>query len=205
MDRSGISKKYIWKSRLLTVLILVESVLFCAVFSDAADFLAPFRIESKPESTGGLTVNFDKSIVGSLKSIEGVTTINFPISDSESLNLSMEKFSVTEPSSRFYIGSPSGDIPLDVSEVVMFRGEIVNEPGSHAFLAFTEQGSANGYVTRANGQRYFLSHAAEKIARGNWNQLSIHQQDNSVEGEFPEGVALCGGDTKRIPRSANST
>ena len=195
MDRSGISKKRILKSHLLTVLILVASVLFCAAVSDAADFLAPFRIESKSESTGGLTVNLDKSIIGSLESVEGVTTINFPISGSESLNLSMEKFSVTGGNTRFYIGSPSGDIPLDVSGVVMFRGEIKNEPGSHAFLAFTEQGSANGYVTRANGERYFLSHAAEKIARGNWNQLSIHRQDNSVEGEFPEGVALCGVET----------
>jgi hypothetical protein len=152
---------------------------------------APLRVISAlPDHAGAIEVRFDSQTFDDLKSMTGRFVMPFPISERDELLLELEPFDVLASDVKVYMGSPGGDEEIIMPRVAMFRGKVAGEDGSHAYIAFTEQGSGNGYVTLDNGQRYVMAHSAARIAAGRWGEMIIHCED--AFSDLPSDEPFCG-------------
>jgi hypothetical protein len=152
---------------------------------------APLRVISTlPGNAEAIEVRFESQTFDDLKSITGKFVMPFPLSERDELLLELEPFDVLGPDAEFFIGTSTGNEEMTFPRVAMFRGKVAGENGSHAFIAFTDQGSGNGYVTRGNGQRYVMAHSAARIAAGEWGRMTIHH-DVPIS-DLPSDVPFCG-------------
>ncbi len=121
----------------------------------------------------------------------GVRTLEaFPLSQDLQVDLTLERFTVTAPGSRFVRGGRHGDRPLDFdsASVVLLRGTVAGRPGSRAFLALSDHG---GFGTvDLGGERYWLSSSG----RGRLEAAP------AAAGGWPFGVPLCGSGDEVSPR-----
>jgi len=148
-----------------------------AVDVSAQALLRPLTVSpDKSASDGLVTVRMDKAQFEAVAATEGSALLIFPTPDGEELILEVEPFTVVTEKSRFFLA----DMPTEFPEVKLFRGKILDQPLSHVFIAFTEQGSANGYVTPEAGSRLILAHPARKIAEGDFGEFTIYE-----EAKFP--------------------
>jgi hypothetical protein len=112
--------------------------------------------------------------------------LELPLGDGAAVTLELERFSVLPPDARFVMGLPGGgDVPRPTPQVATYRGHVVGQPGSHAFLALTGRGSGNGYVELATGERWFV--APEDAPGG--ARLVVHRPDGP--GAAPEAAEFC--------------
>jgi len=153
------------------------------------------NITRLPDADDAYEVRLDVTAFSDLAGTSDMITIPFPISETEELLLELKSFNVIAPDAKFYIGTPSGNQELPIPQVVLLRGEIAGEAGSHAYLAITEDGSGNGYVARASGQRYFLAHSTDKIASGDYGQLTVSLE--SALSDLPSEVPFCAVETPK--------
>ena len=156
--------------------------------------LTPLPAVSQPSNAGQvLEVAFDAASFNQLALGADNISMSFPLPAGEEVLLELERFDVVAPDARILVSTPSGVEEIQIPRVIMFRGQVAGEPGSHVFLAFTEQGSGNGSVTLASGERYFLSHGADKIGGGEWGTLTI--QKEGPYSDLPDDVPFCGVET----------
>jgi len=145
-----------------------------------------------------------------LKSGPEQRTLELPLGGSQTVQLEMQRFSVTRADTRFLMGGASGQVEMSAPDVVMFRGRVSGEPSTHAFIAFTGAGAVNGYVTLADGQRYYVSTGRPTVAlpatpEGNGKTArataprvaakdagTVTVSRESAGGTWPENVPVCG-------------
>ncbi len=186
----NITKKRFCNHMISTTLIMLLLLLSMTktVTAEIYNVVEPFKsIKATQFESSAIEVSISSVDFNNLKSIETNTEIQFPISFSEHLNLEMERFNIITPDARFLRGDGS---TLPTPDVVLFRGAIEGEPGSYAYLGFTGQGSGNGYVKRANGEVYFMSHHPDDINNPEGNGIII--QKFSSFGEIPDFANFCG-------------
>jgi Metallo-peptidase family M12 len=85
---------------------------------------------------------------------------DFPLTNARSVDLSLERFTVTTDRTRFVIGSVDGaDRPFDFdpSSIIMLRGTVVGEVGSHVFLAFSDDLSTGTITLPSTGERFGIA------------------------------------------------
>jgi len=176
--------------RILTGLfmLLITLLMTEIVTAESNSIVQPFKsIKAVEYETNGIEVSFSKADYDNLKSLETNSEIQFPISYTENLNLEMERFHIVTPNARFLRGDGS---TLPAPDVVLFRGKVAGEPGSFAYLGFTGQGSGNGYVQRANGDVYFMSHLPEDINNPDGHGILIHKTNTFAD--LPDFINFCG-------------
>ena len=138
---------------------------------------------------GSLRVEWSSSLT-MLRTANDTTRVEFPISATDSLTLELRRFSVTNESTRSIIMTAAGPVEGAAPDVSLFRGAVADEPGSHAFLAIASNGSGNGYVTRASGERFYLSQPAAEASRGLAATMTVHKE--SITAAAPDFPETCG-------------
>jgi sugar lactone lactonase YvrE len=108
----------------------------------------------------------------------------------ELFELELTRFTVTLPTTQFRSATPAGQVARPAPEVVNFRGRIAGQPGSHAFFSLTSGGTVNGYITRPDGRRFFLSGQQSNVAAGGGITLSTESATPGIFGDIPS----CGVD-----------
>jgi WD40 repeat protein len=114
-------------------------------------------------------------------------------------DLELEPFSVTTPATRFVVGHIAGGdqaCGFDPQGVLLLRGSVTGEPGSHVFLAVSEWGSF-GRVER-NGAHDVL--AAGPGGAGQAISMRVIE-DGPVGGAYP-GMPFCAVNTADSPGGA---
>jgi DNA-binding beta-propeller fold protein YncE len=153
------------------------SIVFLAGLPGDHDIYAqvsPFTIQRvSNDDNPSITITINEYGYHAIKAGGKRLSLIFPLTQDEEVLLELEWFSTVAADARFIIGGPAGDEPIDIPEVILYRGRIIDDPGSHAFLAFTEQGSANGYLVRGNGQKYYMYHTASQIKSKEWRRFAI--------------------------------
>ena len=122
--------------------------------------------------------------------------VPFPISETESLELVLERFSLIGPQTRIVIADQTGQREIQIPEIVMLRGIVAGQPNSLAYLALRSgaNGGGNGFVTLESGETRYLSSGVvgnDFLAPG---ELIISQITDPRFGALPEGVEFCGLD-----------
>ncbi len=105
--------------------------------------------------------------------------------------LELEPFSVTTAATRFVVGGKGGEraAGFDPKRVLLLRGSVAGEPGTHAFLAVSEWGSL-GRVERG-GEHYLLS--AGPVAEA--QPIALRVSGAAPAGGVYPGVSFCAADT----------
>ena len=123
----------------------------------------------------------------------------FPLNETEAVDLELKPFRVTGPNSRFVIGRLDGpDIPFsyDASRISFFHGRVIDRPASHVFLSLSDH-SSSGYIDLGTGAPRFRiaakNGAGQQLGRG---LVSIFKASGSPAA--PAGVPLCGVDGEKL-------
>ncbi len=151
---------------------------------------APFTVASALPQGDGARLRLDTRAVESLRTGPRHRRLSIPISVDQSLALTVERFNVTTPATRFVRATSAGMEEVLAPDVVLFRGRVEGEPDSHVFLTFGANGSANGYIDRGNADRYFISSGTR--AEAGVSDITIHRA-GSASG-YPEFNEFCGAD-----------
>jgi len=138
----------------------MESALGIEVRNQAivAETVSPFVIRGILPESRGLQLDIEPAAYEALKSGSPRRTLRLPIGADDWLTIEAQRFEVVSPTARFVNGTPAGDQHLSKPDVILLRGSVRGEPGSHFFLGLSQQGGANGYVVRSDGSRYVVSH-----------------------------------------------
>ncbi|MBZ0270256.1 zinc-dependent metalloprotease, partial [bacterium] len=87
----------------------------------------------------------------------------FPLSETENVDLRLERFEVFDENTQFVEGTASGDRVVAAPEVFLYRGAVQGDPQSTVFLGISREGT-NGYV--AVGDKTYLISAGGERLRG---------------------------------------
>ncbi|MGH8015332.1 MAG: M12 family metallo-peptidase, partial [Candidatus Zixiibacteriota bacterium] len=172
-----------------TVLLIL--VAFCLVSPQlvrSADFksikeIRPFSIKSRDARSSSIAVSVDSDIYHTFKNGAVKQLITVPVSITEQLTLELVRFEVVLPEAKFYIGSPSGNIPAPAPEVVMYRGKVRGDYNSHVYISFTSKGHSTGYIS-SKGVTHYIAH------QSGYDFTTITTFEGGAE--LPPFAELCG-------------
>jgi DNA-binding beta-propeller fold protein YncE len=102
---------------------------------------------------GALLVRLDKSALTQTAALGAFALPSFPVNGAgQALDLTLERFHITTPASRFVLGGASGDAALDFDpdSVVLLRGYVEHYSNSHVYLAVAET-MVNGIIDLGQG------------------------------------------------------
>ncbi len=165
-----------------------------------------FRMRAARDSL--VIVEWDRAAVRAAARSQRRAVSRFPLRSDLAVDLEIEPFEITGPATRFVLGRKDGpDIPMDFnpSSVSLFRGRVLDRPGSHLLLAFSEEGST-GYVDLGAGhKRYLVSSRGRAGRRLGPGRVTVFEAGTagrpgpgSGPGPRPAGlspdVPLCGAD-----------
>lgn len=146
----------------------------------------PLTVTSATKDFTGLTLL--PGAYEELKQSSAEQLIAIPDGQGGEFELELRRFTATVPESRFVSAGPQGQITMPAPDLIAYRGQIAGEPGSHAFLSMSSDGLINGYITKSNGVRYFLSTPDSNVAAG---RMAILAPESATPGIL-EDVAMCG-------------
>ena len=168
--------------------------------TDASGILSPLNVRPTADDDQiSISVMMDAAGFQSIHDAGERVSWQFPLPRNEEVILDMERFNVLADNARFVVGGPDGGEPMEIPEVVLYRGGILDDPGSHAFLAFTRQGSANGFVVRGDGRRYYLFHTASQIRSNDWGRFTVTTEMPIGSTIHDEDIPLCVTDDRSVP------
>ncbi|MCZ6817031.1 MAG: M12 family metallo-peptidase, partial [Planctomycetota bacterium] len=105
-------------------------------------------------SDSHVTVAWDRQAIRSaVRGRKRLLITRFPLGADHDVNLEIEPFAVTGPSTRFVLGRKGApDVPLDfdASRIDLYVGRVSGKPGSHVFFALSDN-HATGYVDLGSG------------------------------------------------------
>jgi len=152
---------------LTSLTLLISASGFALSSNQPVQRRAPFTVIEERASSGELKLslassNFTQAQNGSPKQL-----LRLPVSNSQTISLELERFSIIAPDARFLVGATGGEESFELPDVVLFRGRIEGEPNSSAFIAFSSTGMVNGFVDGVTGERLALSTGTENLDPGN--------------------------------------
>lgn len=173
-------------SQFLIFLFLIVS-LSSIVTADSSDrqeiTLAPFMLHDTQPSESYLKVALTPQTYQSVSQDIDILNITIPLPDDEDIFAELKSFDIFTPDCKFFLGSTPATPPT----VRLFRGSIMDEPGSIVFLAFTEDNQANGIVYRNTGEEYIISEVS-----GDKSSDFMTIFNPSVSATIPEIPVFCG-------------
>ncbi len=168
---------------------------------DATSDPAPFRTERVEQDA--TVVAFDAGALGRVQEAGSPLTIrDFVLPGGEAVDLELERFHVTGPNTRFVIGRNGGpDVPFkfDHQAILLFRGRVLDRPGSHVFLSVSPWGSTGSISLSAGKPQYRISSRGGGQVQLRADQLVVFPATASPD-PFPG--PYCGVDTDSDPFSA---
>ncbi len=152
----------------------------------SAGISRPFHVESQQHD--GIVLSVDPA---ALAERGGAFVIDqFPLAAGTAVDLEVERFRVTGPDTRFVVGRESVPVAFDPERVILLRGRVAGETGSHVFMALSEWGSI-GRIERGGGNgQYFLSGSGSSVqVRRAGERLQTHPGALSPDVPFCAVVA----------------
>lgn len=179
------------------LLVVVSSLFFSCAGVAAADSPATPVSSERPEITAtavGSDVLIDAAALRRLLELSPQVVIkHFPLAGATSVDLEVERFSVTRPNTRFVLGSRAGgdaDFAFDTERVLLLRGRVVGDLGSHVFMALSEWGGMGMIEFEGRPRRYVVSPYTTGGLESDPVRLRV--SDDAYLGGLWPGVPICG-------------
>ncbi len=163
----------------------------------------PRPAESKAASpNAGVAFDLDlaalKALVGQSQRVQ---MRHVPLSTGRSVDLELERFSITTPRTRFVLGRLHGpDVPLDFDpdSVTLLRGRVTGHPESSVFLALSDHQSYGRIDFGPGAERFQFSSDASVGMDADRRRMNL--SPISAGTALPPGLNFCGaGDLNATP------
>ena len=178
----GLQKRICYAA--LTLLLV-----FCSVMNAEPKKLpvqagALVRITEDVSLPAGASLRFESDAYEQLRDRKRVRLTGFPLTRQESVDLELEQFEVTTPSTIIVEGTAQGDKPVPHPEVVLFKGRVAGEEDSEAVIGISPYGN-NGYI-RKGELLYYLSPDRKPGKGGRTDLHTIAEQSEITGGSWPK-------------------
>ena len=187
ISQSGRFKPLGSQKRICSALTIL--LLFCSVINaepekfpvQAGEFV---RITEDVSLPAGAALQFESGTYEKLRGHNRIRLTGFPLTKRESVDLELEKFEVTTPSTIIVEGTAEGDKPVPHPEVVLFRGRVAGVEDSEAVIGISPYGN-NGYI-RKGQLLYYLAPDRKPGKAGRTDLHSIAEQLEITGGSWPK-------------------
>lgn len=134
--------------------IVIPGTLSAAAAS-APGMPSPVQVQAQPGAPlpFGTQLSLKPGAYAALAARQSVDLIAFPLSQTESVDLSLERFEIFAASAQLIEMTAEGPVALPRPELALFRGVVAGESGSSVFLSFSA-GRVDGVIT--SGGRSFV-------------------------------------------------
>nr|MBN2278466.1 thrombospondin type 3 repeat-containing protein [candidate division Zixibacteria bacterium] len=171
-------------------LILLMAVLFLSLTGQAVGssngIIRLFDYISAGPEQMGIKIPFSRAAYQTLETAPKNIFMDFPLSFEKRVVLELERTAIITPHAKFFVGNQPS---LTRPEVIIYRGEVIDQPHSHVYLAFTGQGSGNGYIEMGNGELYYISQPARDVGKSADSRLTVFQSTST--GGTPDFEEFC--------------
>ena len=119
----------------------------------------------------------------------------FPLTPDLMVDVRLQRFEITTPQTQFVMGSSDSVALVDFepADITLLRGTVVDKPGSHVFLAVSENSSV-GLVDLGQGRGHFkITSKSGGDVHLEPDQLAIFQTTGGIGPLL--GIPMCGVDT----------
>ncbi len=156
----------------------------------ALELPSPLWLADIESSDTGTSLTLSADAYAVLAELDSVRLTDFPLSKDETVDLELEQFSITTPTTLIVAGTDQGDVPIAPPDISLFRGTIADVNDSRVVLGISPRG-CHGILW--NGQKGYV------ITPNRWTQEASVDLRHVIHelSELPElkpGKALwCGG------------
>ena len=153
--------------------------MLCGLLNAARQELPPqakafARFAEDVQLPAGAAIRFDSDTYQQLQGQRRIRWTKFPLRRGRMIDLDLEPFEITTPTTTIVAGTHEGDIPLPHPEVLLLRGKVVGEEDSEVVLGISPYGN-NGYIRRKN-TLHFLSAGDRRNKKGPNSYHTIAEQ-----------------------------
>jgi hypothetical protein len=197
-----------FNSQRLIRVVRIAALVIAAGLGDAAaraaDFTSPIQPMARTGPGGGLGLNtpgvtlvtLDPALMAQLPE-EGVfTLLGFPVGNGQTVDLELERYHVELADAHATVGrvDDQNQVVLEpvyrLADAVQYRGGIVGDEGSKAFLSFSSTANA-GILVGSNGKTWVISDGEV----GNRGPIAITSMSELPPGIINWAPFTCGTDT----------
>jgi len=139
-----------------------------------------------------------------LTSFEGQTASRFlelvlPVSESEELRLSLERFDILDPNLIIKLNGVDQLSAGITNHPLLYRGTLEGNALTHVYLAVSQNGLVNGYITNESGKSYIIATDPKSVLQS--NPVTI-VKERLPGAEPPDYIDFCGTeiDMSAFPR-----
>lgn len=134
--------------------ILIFVCIASSAFGEATDFnlsiTKSLPVPADVAQFNGIPLTIDKDVMPHIPFGKQIQVMNFPISQNRNVDLDLQRFNVFTSDAQVVEGSIDTnyqitDRPLELPDVVLLRGNIVDEPDSKVFIAIGKH-TTNGMI-----------------------------------------------------------
>lgn len=176
-ERLGLQKRICYIA--LTLLLVLCSVVNAGPKKLPPQARAPVSIANEVRLPAGASLRFESDTYEQLHGRKHIRLTGFPVTLQQSVDLELEQFQVTTPSTIIVEGTVEGDKPVPHPEVVLFKGRIAGVEDSEAVLGISPYGN-NGYIRMGN-LLYYLA-PDRKPRKGGRTDLHTIAEQSEITG-----------------------
>lgn len=135
MKRNHINR--MWKALLPLILMLINATWAAAIDDSIMSIPSPVRISKDPQPVTGTYLTLDPHAFMALKEASTVIFENFPLKSDESIDIRLDRFSITTPITVIHEGTENGNILHPNHEMVLFRGSVLDRSDSRIIVGIS--------------------------------------------------------------------
>jgi hypothetical protein len=152
----------------------------------------PFSVNQQHQEAKGVRAQLTASAFEEL-SEASVETIELPVSQGRSLLLEVERFEILSPTASILINGQPAPSSLEPSDVILYRGQVIDEPGSDVYIAVSRSGLVNGYVFIPGDAPYFVATPPQSLSGSN---ATVQISQGLSPAAIPDQDEFCGVDAE---------
>ena len=162
---------------------------------------SPFHSTGLSQAGAGIDVRILSERREELQSCTGVHLEGFALSPEREVALELSRFSIVLPNAIEVINEDEMAFGVPAADIALFKGHVVGEAESWAYLAVTDERSY-GIVHIRSGEEYLLVPVPQRIANGDAANHLVYERHSAFAGA-PPGEPFCHVKSEHSPAPIN--
>jgi hypothetical protein len=150
----------------------------------AVNVPSPITMDKGETLEMGTALNLEADSYWKLRRYQSVRLVDFPLSETERVDLVLEQFHLATPETRIVAGTDEGDIAIPAPEIMLFRGVVSGRPQSRVVLGVSPRGMQG--TIRTAEESYAFSPRRGSGNKGNRGSHVILRK-SELPAALPEG------------------
>ncbi|MHC4086038.1 MAG: M12 family metallo-peptidase [Planctomycetota bacterium] len=155
-----------------------------------AELSSPLWLADIESLDMGTSLTLSENAYEIMAELQTVRLTDFPLSREENVDLDLEQFSITTPTTRIVAGTEEGDIPIAPPDISLFRGSISDVADSRVVLGISPRG-CHGILW--NGQKGHVITPIQRTREAGVDMRHVIHKLSDLPAPDPKKAPWCGG------------